>query len=70
MSSSIKEIRVEAPADQSTVLIDPQFNYDDPFGKEWPSNEDTGMVILQPGQSAQWRVRLEILPLAMDQPRF
>jgi aldose 1-epimerase len=70
LSPSIKEIRVEAPADQSTVLIDPQFNYDDPFGKEWPSNEDTGMVILQPGQSVQWRVRLDILPLAMDQPRF
>jgi galactose mutarotase-like enzyme len=64
LSSTIKAIRVVAPADADFVSIDPQFNYDDPFGKEWSKDEDTGMVVLQPGQTTQWRVRLEIYSLS------
>ena len=33
LSSSIKAIRVYAPPDASFVSIDPQSNYDDPFGR-------------------------------------
>lgn len=62
MSLAIKALRVDAPANAAFVSIDPQFNYDDPFGREW-GNEDTGMVVLQPGQTVQWKVRLEIFPL-------
>jgi galactose mutarotase-like enzyme len=68
MSSAIKAIRVYAPANKSFVSIDPQFNYDDPFGREWPKGEDTGMVVLQPGQTAQWKIRLEIFSLANAAP--
>jgi hypothetical protein len=64
LSPTIKAIRVVAPADADFVSIDPQFNYDDPFGKEWNKDEDTGMVVLQPGQTTQWRVRLEIYSLS------
>ena len=39
-------------------------NYDDPFGHEWAKDEDTGMVVLQPGQSMQWKIRLEIFSLS------
>jgi aldose 1-epimerase len=63
LSPTIKAIRVDAPSDGSFVSIDPQFNYDDPFGKEWAKGEDTGMVVLQPGQTVQWKVRLEIFSL-------
>ncbi len=63
LTPTIRALRVNAPADKSTVEIDPQFNYDDPFGKEWAKDENTGMVVLQPGQSTQWKVRLEIFPL-------
>ncbi len=63
LSPSIKAIRVDAPADASFISIDPQFNYDDPLGKEWAKGEDTGMVVLQPGQTVQWKVRLEIFSL-------
>lgn len=63
LSPAIKVIRVNAPSNASFVSIDPQFNYDDPFGQEWTKGEDTGMVVLQPGQTAQWRVRLEIFSL-------
>ena len=60
LSPSIKAVRVFAPADKSMIMIDPQSNYDDPFGREWAKNEDTGMVLLQPGENMQWKVRLEI----------
>ena len=63
LSPAIQTIRVNAPADKEFVSIDPQFNLDDPLGREWPKDQDTGMVVLQPGQSAQWRVRLELFPL-------
>jgi aldose 1-epimerase len=64
ITPAIKAIRVLAPASDNFVSIEPQFNYDDPFGPEWPKDEDTGMVVLQPGQSVQWQVRLEIFLLA------
>jgi len=63
MTSTIKAIRVYAPLDGSFISIQPQFNFDDPFGREWAKDEDTGMVVLQPGQTTQWKVRLEIFSL-------
>ena len=50
LTPTIKAMRVVAPADKAIVTIEPQFNFDDPFGKEWGKDEDTGMVVLQPGQ--------------------
>jgi len=64
LSPTIQAIRVIAPADADYVSIGPQFNYDDPFGLEWGKDIDTGMVVLQPGQSTQWKVRLELFSLA------
>jgi galactose mutarotase-like enzyme len=63
LSPEIKAMRVFMPADGSYISIDPQFNYPDPFGHEWDKAGATGMVVLQPGQSTEWKVRLEILPL-------
>jgi aldose 1-epimerase len=63
ITPTIKAMRVYAPASENFVSIEPQFNYDDPFGTEWPRQEDTGMVVLQPGQSVQWQIRLEIFSL-------
>jgi aldose 1-epimerase len=67
MTPTIKVIRVYAPLDGSFISIQPQFNFDDPFGREWPKDEDTGMVVLQPGQTTQWKVRLEIFSLSSGQ---
>ncbi|WP_263381665.1 aldose epimerase family protein [Granulicella arctica] len=64
LSPSIKAMRVYAPAGESMISIDPQTNYDDPFGREWSKDEDTGMVVLQPGESMQWKVRLELFPIS------
>jgi aldose 1-epimerase len=64
MTSTIKAIRVYAPLDGSFISIEPQFNFDDPFGREWAKDEDTGMMVLQPGQSTQWKIRLGIFSLS------
>lgn len=60
LSSAIKAIHVLAPADGDYVSIEPQFNYPDPFGKEWAKTPDTGMVVLSPGETARWQVRMEL----------
>jgi aldose 1-epimerase len=70
-TSTIKAIRVYAPLDGSYISVEPQSNYDDPFGHQWAKDEDTGMVVLQPGQSMQWKIRLEIFSLSStDSGRF
>jgi aldose 1-epimerase len=66
MTSNIKAIRVYAPLDGSYISIQPQTNYDDPFGHQWAKDEDTGVVVLQPGQSMQWQIRLQIFSLSSN----
>jgi galactose mutarotase-like enzyme len=58
-SPEIKSIQVYSPPDKNFVALEPQFNLPDPYGSEW-KNTDTGMVLLQPGQSVSWRVKLEL----------
>jgi aldose 1-epimerase len=60
LSPTIRAMRVVAPAGAGFVSIDPQYNYPDPFGREWESGASTGMVTLEPGQSTEWKVRLEL----------
>lgn len=59
LSPEVKAIQVYAPPDKSFVVVEPQFNLADPYNKIW-GKTDTGMVLLQPGQSVSWRVRLEL----------
>ena len=59
LSPQIKSIQVYAPPQKNFVAIEPQFNLPDPYNKNW-GNINTGMVLLQPGQSVSWRVRLEL----------
>ena len=58
-SPEIKSIQVYSPPDKSFVAIEPQFNLPDPYGSEWKA-ADGGMVVLKPGESTTWRVRLEL----------
>jgi aldose 1-epimerase len=58
-SPEIKSIQVYSPLDKSFVAIEPQFNLPDPYGSEW-KGADTGMVLLKPGESTTWRVKLEL----------
>jgi len=60
LSAAIKVVHVSAPAGEGFVMLEPRFNYDDPFGEEWADDDRAGMMTLKPGDSVQWSVRLEI----------
>lgn len=59
LSPEIKTIQAYAPPTAKFVAVEDQFNFADPFGKEW-GNMNTGMVTLKPGQSTKWHVRLHV----------
>ncbi len=59
LSPEIKTIQAYAPPTQKFVAVEHQYNFADPFGKEW-GGMDTGMVTLKPGQSTKWHVRLHV----------
>jgi len=63
LTSNITNLRVIAPADKPWVSIGPNMNVSDPLGREWPNQDQTGMVTLQPGASVQWKVRVQIFAL-------
>ncbi len=39
LAPSMKVLRVQAPAHASVVSIEPRFNQDDPFGRQWQTGE-------------------------------
>jgi len=59
LTPNIKTIQIYAPPAKNFVAIEHQFNFADPFGKEW-GKMDTQMVTLAPGKSTQWHVRLKV----------
>ena len=59
LSREIQVIQVYSPPDKLFLALEPQFNYVDPYGKQW-GKTNTGMVDLNPGQSVSYRVRLEM----------
>ncbi len=59
LSPEIKTIQVYAPPAKQFVAVEHQYNFGDPWGKEW-GPMDTGMVTLKPGQSTRWHVRLHV----------
>jgi galactose mutarotase-like enzyme len=64
LSRRVNTVQVYAPVDQPFVALEPQFNLNDPFGKEW-GERDTGMVTLLPDQSVTWKVKLELFDPAI-----
>ena len=59
LSPEIRTIQVYAPPTRQIAAIEEQYNFGDPFGKEW-GNMNTGMVTLDPGKSTEWHVRLAL----------
>jgi aldose 1-epimerase len=59
LSPQISAFQAYAPPDKSFVAFEPQFNWGDPFGKEW-KGQNTGMVILKPGESTTYSVQLQL----------
>ena len=58
-SPEIKALQMYAPPTKQFVAIEHQYNFGDPFGKEWGKTA-TGMVTLKPGASTKWHVRLHV----------
>ena len=65
MSPHIRAFQIYSPVNKSFIALEPQFNYGDPFGKEW-KGVDTGMVTLAPGESVTWKVQLQLFQPAND----
>lgn len=59
LSPAIRTVQFYAPKDKPFVALEEQYNFGDPFGKEW-DGMDTGMVTLKPGDSTTWKVRLRL----------
>ena len=59
LSKEINAVQVYSPADKAFVAIEPQFNYADPFNPVW-KEQNTGMVMLKPGQSVTYSVELKL----------
>jgi len=59
LSPEIRTIQMYSPPTAKFVAIEDQYNFADPFGKEW-HGMDTGMVTLRPGQSTRWHVQLRV----------
>jgi aldose 1-epimerase len=59
LTPNVKTIQVYAPPAKNFIAVEHQFNFADPFGKEW-GKMDTDMVTLAPGQSTRWHVRLKV----------
>jgi aldose 1-epimerase len=60
LTANVTNMRVLAPADKPWVSIGPNTNLNDPFGPQWGNPENAGMMILAPGATFRWKVRLEI----------
>jgi galactose mutarotase-like enzyme len=63
LTPDITSMHVIAPGDKPWVSIGPNTNLDDPFGAEWDSPENAGMITLAPGATLRWKVRIEISEL-------
>ncbi|MGA9582891.1 MAG: aldose 1-epimerase [Allosphingosinicella sp.] len=59
-SPEISALQTFAPPERPMVVIEPQFSWADPYGDSWAPGVDTGMVLLKPGESVDYRVRLEL----------
>lgn len=59
LSPQIRTIQVYSPPTAKFAVVEEQFNFADPFGKEW-HGMNTGMVTLKPGQSVTWHVQLKL----------
>ena len=59
-SPEVSAVQTYAPPDQPFVVLEPQFNWADPFGPLWNEPLGNGMVRLAPGAAVEYRVWLEL----------
>jgi aldose 1-epimerase len=59
-SPPVRAIQVYAPPEKAFIVVEPQLNRADPFGAEWGAGVETGMAMLEPGESVVYSARLEL----------
>ncbi|MDQ6676930.1 MAG: aldose 1-epimerase [Acidobacteriota bacterium] len=59
-SPHIRALQVYSPSGKSFVVLEPQFNWADPFSAVWPAGTDTGMVMLAPSEQVSWAIQWEL----------
>jgi len=59
-SAQVRAFQVYAPPKEGFVVIEPQFNWADPFGPQWDSRTDTGMAVLTPGEAVVYSASVEL----------
>jgi Galactose mutarotase and related enzymes len=59
LSKEMNTVEAYTPPRAKFVAIEHQYNFNDPFGKQW-NGMDTGMVRLKPGKSTTWHVRVKV----------
>lgn len=60
LTANIKALHIIAPPDKPWVAIGADTNFDDALGSEWDTAEGSGITTLQPGDTVQWKVRVEV----------
>ncbi len=63
-SDNMRELRISSPAGSNYVSMGMQTNLDDPLGREWGAGDNAAILTLMPGQTAEWKVRLEIFSIS------
>ncbi len=63
MSPQIHAIHVRSLAKENEMVLGFQTNFDDPFSHAWVPDDGTSINVLQPGQTLQWRVRMELFAI-------
>ncbi len=60
LSPEIQAIQIAAPVNSAFIALEPQFHWTDPFSVIWGKDASTGMVILKPGETVSYSVKLEL----------
>ena len=63
MSPQIRAIHVRSEARDNKMVVSFQTNYDEPFSRVWTGDSGNGINVLEPGQTLQWRIRMEVFAL-------
>ena len=61
LSKAVTAVQLYAPPDRPFAVIEPQFNWADPFSEVWSADVNTGMVVLPPDADVTWAVRWHLL---------
>jgi galactose mutarotase-like enzyme len=62
LSPQVSAFQVYAPTNQPVVVVEPRFDWGDPFNPVW-KGKSAGMVVLKPGESIAYSVEIDLFTL-------